>query len=289
MKFPARQAQRARNSYDGNIKSPIYFPRHPFIGAEKMRADALKSPLKLHSSQPLYKQIERDILQCLAQGEWKPGAQLPIESALAKRFGVAIYTVRAGIGELVAAGILARKQGKGTFVADHTRNRAQHRFSRVFDSDNCKVIPTREVVTSFRLQRADEQPAVLFDLARRKERLVYRWETIVELNEAPIAIRLVTVPAHLFPGLSVKVLRGNTQNLYALYQDVYGLNVVRMEDSVRAVKADAHNAKILGVKRGDPLLHIDRIAFSYNELPVEMRTRIYDGSRFHYRAERSAN
>ena len=35
-------------------------------------------------------------------------AQLPTESELARRFGVAIYTVRAGIGALVHAGILTR-------------------------------------------------------------------------------------------------------------------------------------------------------------------------------------
>lgn len=253
-----------------------------------MPAGAIKTTLQLRSADPLYKQIERDILQCLAEGEWKPGAQLPIESALAKRFGVAIYTVRAGIGELVAAGILARKQGKGTFVARHERDRARQHFARVFDHQNRGVVPTKEVVTTFRKLRADERAMDLLRLGQRKQPFVYHWETIVEVDDNAISIRHITVPAHLFPGLTVRVLRDNLQNMYALYQDVCGLNVIRMEDRVLAVRADARASTVLGMKRGDPLLHIDRIAFTYNDVPVELRTRIYDSSRFHYRADQPA-
>jgi len=248
-----------------------------------MRAGEVRTSLEFRSGQPLYKQIERDILQCLADGEWKPGGQLPTESELAERFGVAIYTVRAGIGELVKAGILARKQGKGTFVAHHQRDRARQRYSRVFDSENRKIIPTREVVTYFRKQRADDGTMELLNLDQRKENVVLHWETIVEHDEHPFSLRYTTVPAHLFPGLTVRALRDNKQNTYALYQDLCGLNVIRMEDRVRATLADAHAAGVLGLKRGDPLLRIDRVAFTYNDVPVELRTRIFDSSRFHYR------
>ncbi len=247
-----------------------------------MPAGAVKTLLELRSGQPLYKQIERDILQCLADGEWKPGAQLPTESELAARFGVAIYTVRAGIGELVAAGILARKQGKGTFVMHHQRDRARQHYSKVFDSENRKIESTREVVTFFRKQRADERAVDLLCLDQRKERVVLHWETIIENQGQPVSIRHTTVPAHLFPGLTVRALRDNNLNTYALYQDLCGLNVIRMEDRVRATRADARATRVLGMKRGDPLLRIDRVAFTYNDVPVELRTRVFDSSRFHY-------
>jgi GntR family transcriptional regulator len=247
-----------------------------------MRAVAVKTSLEFQPAQPLYKQIERDILQCLADGEWKPGAQLPTESELAKRFGVAIYTVRAGIGELVMAGILARKQGKGTFVVHHQRDRARQHYSRVFDTENQKIIPTREVVTFFKKQRADAAMIERLELGKRKERAVLHWQTVVEHEGHPVSLRHTTVPAHLFPGLTARALRENKQNTYALYQDLCGINVIRIEDRVRATRADAHTASVLGMKRGDPLLRIDRIAYTYNDVPVEFRTREFDSSRFHY-------
>ena len=68
---------------------------------------------------PLYKEVERQMMECLARGEWKPGDQIPTESQLAERFGVAVFTIRAGIKKLVDLGILSRHQGKGTFVLLH--------------------------------------------------------------------------------------------------------------------------------------------------------------------------
>jgi len=249
-----------------------------------MPTTALKTTLQLRSAEPLYKQVSRNILQCLVAGEWKPGAQLPTEHELAQRFGVAIYTVRAGIGELVAAGILARRQGKGTFVARHERDRQRQWFSRIFDDEDRKPVFTREVVTYFRKQHADRRAMALLGLDQRRESFVYYWETTIEEHDRALGFRQITVPAHLFSGLTARALRGHQQNIYALYQDLCGVNVIRMEDRVRATKADAHAAKILGVNREAPLLQIDRIAFTYNDVPVELRTRFFDGSRYHYHA-----
>ena len=81
------------------------------------------------------------------------------------------------------------------------------------------------------------------------------------------------------------MLRANRHNLYALYQDLCGVNIVRLEDRVYAIKADAQSARALGVKRGEPLLKIERVAFTYNEVPVEIRTHYYDSARFHYCAD----
>jgi GntR family transcriptional regulator len=252
-----------------------------------MPATLKSTALELGTGEPLYKQIERDIMQCLAKGEWRPGAQLPTESELARRFGVAIYTVRAGIGELVTAGILVRRQGKGTFVARHERERERQRFSKVFDSENRKIIPSHESVASFEIDKADKLEAEMLCLDPRESIQVYRWVQILHDNERAISIRRVTAPVQLFPGLTESVLRNNSQNLYSLYQDLCGVSVTRIEDRVGATKADAHSASVLGVNRGDPLLQIDRVAFTYNDVPVEYRRRLYEGSGFYYYAELS--
>ncbi len=253
-----------------------------------MRANAPRSSLKSRSAQPLYKQIEGDILQCLAAGEWKPGDQLPTESELATRFGVAIFTVRAGIGELVDAGILTRKQGSGTFVARHERDRTRQVLTKIFDHEFRQIIPTRQWVTFFRKQLPDERTRSLLNLDQRQKSPVYHWEVVVEVDGRAVCVRHMTVPVGLFAGLTARILRANRHNLYALYQDLCGVNIIRLEDRVYAIKADAHAAGVLGVKRGDPLLKIDRVAFTYNSVPVEIRTHYYDSARFHYCADQPA-
>ena len=76
---------------------------------------------------PLYEQVKQAVLAALAQGEWKQGDAIPPEKLLAERFGVSIGTLRKAIDELAAENILVRHQGRGTYVAAHTRN--HHFFS----------------------------------------------------------------------------------------------------------------------------------------------------------------
>ena len=247
-----------------------------------MRAAESRTSLELRSARPLYKQIEHDILQCLARGEWKPGDQLPTEAELAGRFGVAIFTVRAGIGELVDAGILTRKQGQGTFVARHERDHTRQVLTKIFDHENRQIVPTRQKVTFFRTQVPDERTRRLLNLDQGQKSHVYHWEVVVEVGGSGVCVRRITVPAGLFSGLTGRILRANRHNLYALYQDLCGVNIIRLEDRVYATRADPYTAGVLGMKRGDPLLKIERIASTYNAVPVEIRTHFYDSARFHY-------
>ena len=70
---------------------------------------------------PLYREVQWRITRALAAGEWKPGEAIPSETRLARQFGVSIGTIRRAIDELVAGRILVRQQGRGTFVATHTK------------------------------------------------------------------------------------------------------------------------------------------------------------------------
>ena len=77
---------------------------------------------------PLYEQIKRLITRSLSEGEWTPGAMIPSEMALARRYEVSQGTVRKAINELVAENMLVRRQGKGTFVATHADVGTTYRF-----------------------------------------------------------------------------------------------------------------------------------------------------------------
>ena len=66
---------------------------------------------------PMYKQISNILTEKITNGELKAGDKLPAEAELMKQFGVSRITVRTALSEMVEDGILARSQGKGTFVA----------------------------------------------------------------------------------------------------------------------------------------------------------------------------
>jgi GntR family transcriptional regulator len=231
--------------------------------------------------EPLYRQIEREILQCLAEGAWKPGDRLPTETELAERFGVAVFTIRAGISELVSANILVRKQGKGTFVATHGNERQRYQFSRVFDETGAKVYFDRRLI-AFRKTAADPATAHALGLPLRPRPAIYAIDCELADRGRPAALMEIAVPAAQFAGLTAKAVRESDENLYAVYQQACGVNVIRIEERVHCVAAGPRAAKLLRIAPAGPALRIERIAYTYNDVPVEFRVRTYDAARYHY-------
>jgi len=238
--------------------------------------------LDVSGPDPLYKQVGDRILQCLVEGEWKPGEQLPTESQLAERFGVAVFTIRAGIGELVASNILVRKQGKGTFVARHSRSRQRYQFSHIHDANGKQVFPGRELL-AFGKGQADKAVSGILQLPRGENNPVYTLTMLSVDERGPVSTLDIVLPAKLFPGLTAAAIRNARENLYAVYQDECGVNVIRIEEHIHAALATPAEAKTLKIRAGSPVLRVERIASTYRNLPVEFRTRVFDATRYHYR------
>ena len=76
------------------------------------------APLEKKSQNPLYQQLMRRLQNDVAAGAYPPGGRIPSEQVLCDTYGVSRVTVRKAMLDLVQEGLLVRKQGKGTFVAD---------------------------------------------------------------------------------------------------------------------------------------------------------------------------
>lgn len=88
---------------------------------------------------PLYQQIKALIMKSLQSGEWKPGEMIPSEMELASRFKVSQGTVRKAIDELAADNLVARRQGKGTFVTTHHEDVVKFRFLRLVPDEGSRT------------------------------------------------------------------------------------------------------------------------------------------------------
>lgn len=244
-----------------------------------------EAPLELDflasdESGPLYKVVERKILQCLVDGEWKPGAKLPPENQLAKRFGVAVSTVRAGVRNLVASNVLTRRQGKGTFVTVHGRQ-PRFRFFNIYRNDGRTAQPSRRVI-EFKSVVPERDVARNLDLRGDATERVFCFSLILEDGDAPVGFYDIFLPTTRFGGLTKHDIQTTTGNMYGLYQERFGINVVRTEERVTAIKADDRIASLLKMPLDDPILQIDRIAFTFNDEPVEFRRTIHESRMHHY-------
>jgi GntR family transcriptional regulator len=228
---------------------------------------------------PLYKEAKRVLTQSLAQGEWRPGEALPSETRLAQRYGVSIGTLRKAIDELVAEGVVVRRQGSGTYIAQHGANRLMFHFFHVVPREGEKQYPKTSTL-SFRRARADADEAGRLGIVAGDP--VLRIRNLLSLAEQPVILDDLVLPQRLFPDLSEKILSARDNTIYHLYQTRYGINVLRTGERLRASLADAEVARLLGVKRGAPLLEIHRIAYTYHNAPVELRRSLVNTAGHEY-------
>jgi GntR family transcriptional regulator len=240
--------------------------------------EPLLSPGSFGTS-PLYKAVKAKILARMTQGEWARGEALPSEAKLAARFDVSIGTVRKAIDELVAEKLLVRHQGRGTFIAVHNEDRALYYFFHLVGPEGAKEYPVAELV-SFARARADAATAERLRIARGAP--VFRFRNRLLLQGRPVQVDLITVPQALYPGLDETTLRNRERTIYALYQSHFGINVIRAEERLRARGCDAETAPALELKEGEPVLEIQRVAYTFNDVPVETRVSRVNTARHDY-------
>ena len=184
-------------------------------------------------SGPLYKDVKRRLTESLTRGEWKPGEAIPAERMLSERCGTSIGTIRRAIDELVAENILIRQQGRGTYVASHNRDRMLFYFFHIVDDEGTKRYPEVELL-SFARAKADRTAAELLGLAPGDG--VYRIRNRLSLAGTPVIIDDITLPVATFPGLTERQFRDRTSTIYNLYQEAFGVSVVRASERLRATR-----------------------------------------------------
>jgi len=220
---------------------------------------------------PLYREVKEKLIQALAAGEWSPGAKIPIEGDLARRFGVGISTVRAAVSELEAAGILTRKQGKGTFVSEHANQGRLYRFFNLVNADGSRETPVREFVSLVRGDATAAEAEFLRLSRYGKQRKVYRLRSTFALQGKITGVSDATVPAGLFPRMTRAGVCDGSLTLYALYQSNYNVNVTSVSADLSVENAPADLARLLGLKSSRAALRIERKAYTYGDVPVERR------------------
>lgn len=231
---------------------------------------------------PLYRNVQRALMERLAAGELRPGQVIPSERDLAHEFGVSIGTLRKAIDELVEQRILIRQQGKGTFVATHDRERLLFYFFHIVPHEGAKTYPLVEFV-AFRRASADAETA--FRLGLAPGAAVFAVRNRLSLDGVPVLIDDIRIDAERFSGLTASQWKGRPSTIYNLYQEAFGITVVRTEERLRAEAASAEHAALLGIRTGAPVLTIRRTAFDMRDEAVEWRISTVDTTAHEYFAE----
>ncbi|GLS47024.1 GntR family transcriptional regulator [Methylobacterium brachythecii] len=225
---------------------------------------------------PLYRQVYDKLLKRLADAVWQPGQMLPSEGQLAVELGVSQGTVRKALDALTADSLLIRRQGRGTFVAEHDDQQSVFRFFKLRPDRAGAGMPTSRVITMTETSpNADERENL--DLLRTAQ--VVRIERLRYLDGRLCIAETISVPAVLFPGFA-RMEIPNT--LYSLYATRFGITIATANERLKAISLDARQAQLLETSTGTAALEIDRIAVDLEDRPVEWRLSICLTQLLHY-------
>ncbi|ETF04356.1 GntR family transcriptional regulator [Advenella kashmirensis W13003] len=231
---------------------------------------------------PLYFAIKQSLLAALASGEWVRGQAIPPENQLAEKFGVSIGTLRKAVDELVSEHILIRHQGRGTFVATHESDQHFFKFFRIQRRDGLKSYPVTRLL-KFRRKKATREASERLQLP--KDANVFHFFNLLSLNDDLVMVDEIQVPEMLFASLTEQNLSERSSTLYNFYQNNFGINIVETREKLSVCEADSAVAKWLDIAQAMPLLLIDRMAYTYQDRPVEWRQTRVNTSKYEYIAK----
>ncbi len=222
-------------------------------------------------------------MQGLEAGEWRPGELIPSEMELAARFKVSQGTVRKAIDELASENLVMRRQGKGTFVATHAAQHVQYRFLKLHPDAGNQQGEGRAERHILECRRLRAPADIARALALRSGDTVVHVRRVLLFAGTPTILEDIWLPGHAFKGLTAEQMSSYQGPTYAMFELDYGVRMVRADEKIRAVLAQAEQAEVLRVSQTMPLLSVERTAFTYNDVPMELRRGLYRTDTHHYR------
>jgi GntR family transcriptional regulator len=110
---------------------------------------------------------------------------------------------------------------------------------------------------------------------------------LLTFNLQPIVLEDIWVPASLFGELTAELLAQWKGPMYALFESEFQVHMVRASEKIKAIKADKLANEYLDLEIGSPVLSVNRVSYTYEDRPVEVRQAIYATENHHYSSELS--
>lgn len=232
---------------------------------------------------PFYFQLKQILLERIH--EMTPGDRLPGDFALCESYGVSRTVVRQALAELEVEGVITRSKGRGTFVAEYaTEQGLIASLTGLHEDVAARGLVMRSEVKKIGVAPADAAVAALLQL--RVGDPVVHIERLRFVEGEPWVYAVTDVPRAIAPGLEDEDLA--EQSLYALMEEKYGVRIVRGRRVVEADVAGSRIARLLGVRRSDPVLVLRSVSVDADNVPVESFAAYHraDRSRFEVELER---
>lgn len=224
---------------------------------------------------PLYHQVAEQIESAIHEGALKPGDRIANEVTLADQLGLSRPTMRQAIQSLVDKGMLVRKRGVGTQVVRAPIRRTVELTSLHDDLTRAGRKP-ETVVLGLELVEVEEGPAEHLHVSVGDP--VWKLDRLRSVGGEPLALMCNYVPDAV---LRLEGADFAKTGLYELFRTA-AIHLRVAHQTISARLADAQEAKLLGGRKGDPVLTMQRTSFDDKGRAVEFGAHLYRPDLYSY-------
>jgi len=235
----------------------------------------LQATFKQQKGIALYYQVAEVLRNQIKSGRLRPGDLLPSEDELCSLFQISRTTVRAALNMLVSEGLIYRKQGRGTYVAEPKFEQAYPRLLSFTEEMLQKGLQPGARVLAVEKVPADEKIAE--ELSIECGEFVIMIKRLRLANNEPIGIQTAYVPFILCPNLIKEDL---SQSLYTLLIEKFHLPLYAAKDVYYAGTLNAEEAALLQLPPGSPAFVVERVTMISEGRPVEYVRSVMRGDRY---------
>jgi GntR family transcriptional regulator len=238
---------------------------------------SFKKMIDKTSPVPIYYQLEEQIKSMIDTKELNPGDLLPSEREFSETYGISRMTVRQAINNLVQTGLLYRVQGRGTFVAEKKFEQTLRGLTSFSEDMLGRGMTPSSQLLDFKIIPANAQ--ITSDLGLKENEQVYEIKRIRLADNVPMALETTYIPVQLVEGLTEDVLN---QSLYQFIEQKMGVTIHYATQAIEASIADSLEAEYLHIKKGAPILSIQRNTLLEDGTPVETVRSVYRADRYKF-------
>jgi GntR family histidine utilization transcriptional repressor len=201
---------------------------------------------------PRYLEIQRDLQERIASGDWHPGHRIPSELELQEHYGCSRMTVNKALSALASAGLIVRKRKSGSFVASPKSQQSVLEIQDIKAEILAMGKPYRFDVFSREERRATEEDAERLGVSPRTA--VLAMEVLHFAAERPYVLEQRLINLAVVP-------RASEESFTDAPPGTWLLDLIPWTDAEHIIRAElvgAQLAKRLGIAKNAACLTIER-------------------------------
>lgn len=228
-----------------------------------------------------YEIIANDIRSKIEQNDYATNEQLPDEKTLADKYDCSRMTIKRAMDILVSEGLIIKSRGLGTFVRPkYKANEGNKRYSTSPNTfgftKNFETYENKKTeVKDFQVIEATDEVAARLHILPGD--FVYSIIRVRYLDDISVILEELFMPIDTITGLNRTIVENS---LYTYIEKELNIKIYNADKVIRATLATGMVKEYLNLKEGSPVIELEHVVYSQNNIPIEYAILHYRGDNY---------